>query len=102
MTAPTADQDCYCDFVQTVAGDDGALIELHHVIPDDGAAHTEDLFCPCVPDVTRVDPDLIVVDHRDQDLDIALIGEGESCTPSDASTGTGSGLSAPGCCSSAP
>lgn len=63
--------ECLCDFVQTIT-DGGERIELHHVIPDDGAGHAEDVDCPCRPDIERLEHDLIVVGHRDQDLDIPL------------------------------
>ncbi len=64
-------EQCGCDFVQIVV-DRGERFELHHVIPDDGAPHTHDLRCPCDPDYERVDYDLIVVDHCDQDPQISL------------------------------
>jgi hypothetical protein len=58
--------ECGCDFVQII-WDQGERIELHHVIPDDGAGHVEDPQCPCRPEFERLETDLIVVDHRDQD-----------------------------------
>jgi hypothetical protein len=58
---------CTCDSVQTVI-DQGERFELHHVWPDDGAPHVADVDCPCDPRIDRVDYDLIVVDHQDQDL----------------------------------
>lgn len=58
---------CGCDFVQLLADDDGRQVELHHVIPDDGAPHVEDPDCPCRPDFDRIDTDLVVIDHKDQD-----------------------------------
>jgi hypothetical protein len=58
--------DCTCDFVQVIH-DQGERIELHHVIPDDGAPHVTDVDCPCGPDIERLETDLIVVDHLDQD-----------------------------------
>lgn len=63
--------ECGCDFIQ-IADIAGVLTELHHVIPDDGAPHTEDTECACLPDVERLAPALIVVDHHDQDTDLAL------------------------------
>ncbi len=65
--------DCGCDFVQTVGGP-GNQIEIHHVMPDDGAPHAESLECGCGPQVhiKRADEDgqidLVVADHVDQDL----------------------------------
>lgn len=61
-----ADESCDCDFVQVLI-EDGLRVELHHVIPDDGAPHVEDPDCPCGPDFDRLDIDLVVVEHRDQD-----------------------------------
>lgn len=58
--------ECGCDFVQIITDGD-ERIEIHHVIPDDGAPHIEDTTCPCRPDFERLDTTYIVVDHRDQD-----------------------------------
>ena len=55
---------CNCDFVQRLMVG-GQQRELHHVIPDDGAAHATELACPCGPDVERIADSLTVVDHRD-------------------------------------
>lgn len=70
MSRPT-DEDCEpaicgCDFVQIIE-DLGERFELHHVIPDDGAPHVPDPECGCRPDIERVEYDLIVVGHLDQD-----------------------------------
>lgn len=62
-----AESACLCDHVQLLT-DGGERIELHHVVPDDGAQHTVDLQCPCQPDFERLQHGLIVVGHRDQDL----------------------------------
>lgn len=56
---------CGCDFVQILADGD-SRVELHHVIPDDGAPHVEDPDCPCGPEFDRLETELVVVDHRDQ------------------------------------
>ena len=64
MSAQATDE-CGCDFIQILM-DAGERIELHHVIPDDGAPHIEDPSCPCQPGFDRLETDLIVIDHRDQ------------------------------------
>ncbi len=60
------DEECACDFVQIITVG-SVRTEVHHVIPDDGAPHVEDVACPCRPDIDRIDTRLVVVDHRDQD-----------------------------------
>jgi hypothetical protein len=50
----------------------GRAVRADHVIPDDDAGHQPEPDCPCLPDIERVDYDLIVVDHKDQDLDLVL------------------------------
>jgi hypothetical protein len=60
------DNECYCDFVQFLE-EDGERVELHHVIPDDGAPHTNDTDCGCNPVFQRLETDLVVVEHHDQD-----------------------------------
>lgn len=58
--------ECGCDAVQTlIEGDD--RVDLHHVIPDDGAPHVADPDCPCRPHFERLETDLVVVEHQDQD-----------------------------------
>jgi hypothetical protein len=62
----TCDDECGCDFVHhTVI--DGRPVQIHHVIPDDGAPHSDTSECGCGPDVRRVSDDLMVFDHVDQD-----------------------------------
>lgn len=55
-----------CDFVQLLVDGD-LVVQVHHIFPDDDAGHVEDVDCPCGPDIERLDADLIVVDHLDQD-----------------------------------
>ena len=57
---------CCCDYVEhiTVAG---RPVEIHHVIPDDDSPHEEHVACPCAPLVQWLRPDLVVVDHLDQE-----------------------------------
>lgn len=59
---------CGCDTVQTLTDPDGLLVELHHVVPDDGAPHVYDPQCPCRPEFDRLETDLVVVAHRDAEL----------------------------------
>lgn len=74
MTAPRVRDEaeelecCGCDAVQELADEHG-LVELHHVVPDDGAPHVYDPACPCGPRFDRVEADLVVVVHRDNDYD---------------------------------
>lgn len=90
--------ECGCDFIEIVI-DQGERFELHHVIPDDGAPHASTLECGCHPDVHRVEYDLIVVDHKDQDTDLALDDpEVGSWSPSAASTGAVPAPSPPSPC----
>lgn len=72
LTAITPD--CGCDSVQTLGGN-GHQIEVHHVMPDDGAPHTDSLECGCGPQIHLKAPDMLVVDHVDQDLDPAALLE---------------------------
>lgn len=93
------DTECGCDFVEIIF-DQGERFELHHVIPDDGAPHAPTLECGCDPDIHRVEYDLIVVDHKDQDIDLALDDPDEeaSWSSSAASTGAVPAPSPPGSC----
>ncbi len=91
------ENDCCCDFVQRIVDEDETF-ELHHGIPDDGAPHVTDVECGCNPDIERVEHDLIVVDHRDQDIDLALDGEEDPWSSSVGSTGAAPAPSAPGSC----
>ncbi len=107
MTAPQidndireeADPDCLCDHVEIIF-DQGERFELHHVIPDDGAPHAPTLECGCAPDVHRVEYDLIVVDHKDQDTDLALDDPDEEASWSSSAGSTGGACvpPAPGAC----
>lgn len=57
---------CGCDFVHhTVI--DGVPVQIHHVLPDDGAPHSDTSECGCGPSVHRPEPGLMVYDHVDQD-----------------------------------
>ncbi len=67
MIGMLAGNDCYCDHIQLV-NQLGEAVEVHHVVPDDGVPHDFDLQCPCGPVVERLDRDLVLVEHRDQDL----------------------------------
>jgi hypothetical protein len=60
-----------CDAVQTIE-DHGYEIELHHVIPDDGAPHSPTLDCGCGVRLEWLEHDLAVVEHPDQDIDLDL------------------------------
>lgn len=81
------EQSCDCDYVEIVV-DAGERFELHHVIPDDGAPHVASLECGCNPDIDRDGYQLIVVDHRDQDVDTG--DEAGACSFSAKPTGAGS------------
>jgi len=92
--------ECGCDFVQIIF-DQGERFELHHVIPDDGAPHVEDVECGCKPGIERVEYDLIVVDHKDQDLDLPLETEDDPWPPTTTACVT-SASGPPGSSSSSP
>jgi hypothetical protein len=89
------ENECGCDFIEIIF-DQGERFELHHVIPDDGAPHAATTECGCHPDIERVDYEFIVVDHKDQDIDLSLDAEEDAWSPSAASTGAAPAPSAPG------
>jgi hypothetical protein len=60
-----------CDQVQLL-DNAGYTIELHHLIPDDGAPHVPEPDCGCTPRLEWLQHDLAVVEHADQDLDLRL------------------------------
>ncbi len=54
--------ECFVDTIQV----DGVRVEVHHIIPDDFAAHAPTSECGCKP-VLHTRPRMLVYEHLDQD-----------------------------------